>query len=94
MNKFPCTSCGACCRRLNLVTEDILQKNGLKADETGRCENLLDNNKCKIYDDRPELCIVDHKKWKINPDFYYKVVAKTCNKWMDEDKSPYERVKL
>ena len=79
---------------LNLVTKDILRKYGLKADKTGRCENLLDNNKCKIYDDRPEMCIVNHKKWKINPDSYYKIVAETCNKWMDEDNSPYERVKL
>ena len=40
------------------------------------------------------MCIVDHRKSKTSPEFYYKIVAETCNKWMDEDNSPYERVKL
>ena len=94
MNKFPCTSCGACCRRLNIVPKEILRKNGLKADSTGRCQHLLKDNKCRIYKNRPQMCVVDHRKTNTNPDVYYKTVADTCNQWMDEDKSPYKRVKL
>tara|TARA_B100000902_G_scaffold57801_1_gene64815 strand:+ start:32633 stop:32917 length:285 start_codon:yes stop_codon:yes gene_type:complete len=94
MSNFPCTSCGACCRRLHLFPKDLIEEHGLKHDQSGRCENLQENNKCRIYEDRPEICIVDHKKYDVDADFYYKVVANSCNTWMEEDKSEYERVKL
>ena len=94
MNNFPCTSCGACCRRLNLFPKQLIEEYGLKHDNTGRCTNLMEDNKSKIYKDRPQICVVDHKKYNVDSEFYYKVVANTCNMWMDEDKSKYDRVKL
>lgn len=94
MNKFPCTSCGACCRRLNLFPKGFIESHGLEADDKGHCVNLNDDNTCRIYEDRPEICIVNHKKYDVDPDFYYATVASSCNIWMDEDNSPYPRVKL
>jgi len=94
MNKFPCTSCGACCRRLNILPEEVIEKNGLSLNDKGHCTNLKEDNTCEIYEDRPEICIVDHSKWDLPKDKYYKEVASICNEWMDEDNSDYERVEL
>lgn len=71
-----------------------MSENNLVSDETGRCSNLMENNLCRIYDDRPDICVVNHKKFDIDPKFYYETVASLCNTWMDEDNSTYERVSL
>ena len=42
-----CNKCGLCCQVANPFT-------GI-----GRCPKLTDDNKCSIYDTRPDICRVD-----------------------------------
>jgi Fe-S-cluster containining protein len=83
MNPFPCTCCGACCRRLWLMNDEVLKKNGLSVNEHGHCTRLRSDNLCSIYDHRPEICRVRS---------HFKETAEVCNRWMDEDNSTSERV--
>ena len=49
--EFNCSGCGICCV--------IAGKSGLMpAKDDGSCKYLTDENKCSIYDERPELCNV------------------------------------
>lgn len=50
---FPCNQCGLCCRNLQGI--EALQEYDLG---NGTCKYLIDN-KCSIYEDRPEICQVD-----------------------------------
>ena len=73
MMKFPCTLCGNCCRSVGKQIEfaRLAKDNGgtspiideilsfpYKVDETGACEKLVDN-KCSVYEDRPDICNVN-----------------------------------
>ncbi len=52
---FNCTKCGACCKVLpKLVAPWLVGKDGT-------CKHLKDN-KCTIYDNRPDIC--NHEKMK------------------------------
>jgi Fe-S-cluster containining protein len=53
---FPCTLCGACCRRLSDVHPDY--RGGLPLNPDGSCGHLVDNL-CAIYAERPDCCRVD-----------------------------------
>ncbi len=85
--KFPCSGCGACCRRIGWMPEEELEKHGLVADATGACINLLPDNSCEIYEDRPDICRVDvqAKQADVDIDTYYRENIRLCNEWMDED---------
>ena len=83
--KFPCTQCGCCCRRVG----DAL-KQGIEfpygAKEDGACE-MLENNMCKVYNDRPTVCNIDSVIKLLGQDKqeYYKESIRLCNKMMNED---------
>ena len=94
MDKFPCTGCGSCCKRVNIAVSTIGENtpdNPLYFpytwDETGKCEMLDDNNKCKVYDNRPTLCNVDKVMELFGEDkeHFYRINAQVCNELMDED---------
>jgi len=56
MSKWKCRECGDCCRLAFLLfPKELLKKNG-------ECI-YLKNNKCEIYDNRPNVC-----RTKNNPD--------------------------
>ena len=100
--KFPCTGCGACCRHIDLA-EDII----VREDEThpyyfpythkeGVCENLGEDNKCKIYENRPLICRIDDliEYFGMDKEKYYQENIKACHKLIDslglgEDMKPY-----
>jgi len=95
--KFPCSSCGACCRQVDKVVEAIANsknKDNLKEifpydfDESGKCEKLLDDNTCAVYDDRPFICSVDNLNSlvDISKDEFYQMNVDYCNALMDEQK--------
>ncbi len=81
---FPCTSCGLCCRLVVNVIPEL-------AKEDGSCIHLDDENQCKIYDSRPEVCRVSfaiHRKrvdsgednFSCNTEEeYFKANADVCN---------------
>jgi Fe-S-cluster containining protein len=93
-NKFPCVGCGACCRKLNLLSEEQLKEVNLKAREDGSCVNLNEDNSCAVYEDRPEICIVSNRGTGYTTEEYHKMVAEICNEWMDEEGSDYPRINL
>ena len=65
---FPCTCCGQCCRRIDKAVENFKTLSSkypelnLDTDfpyswsESGVCSMLDDNNRCKCYDSRPQVC--------------------------------------
>lgn len=94
---FPCTGCGACCRRskqsveaLNITDPDNEFYFPYKWDETGRCEMLTDDNKCLIYKNRPTVCNIDKTiaLSGVDKEMFYEATISTCNKAMDEDNMP------
>jgi Fe-S-cluster containining protein len=85
-SKFPCVGCGACCRKLNLLSEKQLKEVNLEAREDGSCVNLNEDNSCAVYENRPEICIVSNRGTEHT--------AAICNEWMDEEGSDYPRIKL
>ena len=89
--KFACSSCGACCKRIGAVKEKFKELNfPYQVNEEGVCEMLGEDNKCKVYESRPDVCRTD----KVYENFfeeqmtkleYYKENAKGCNEFMQED---------
>jgi Fe-S-cluster containining protein len=94
MNSFPCSGCGLCCTRINIIGEAYGKEVFPYGwDETGRCEKLTDDNRCSIYDSRPLICSVDgmydaeyHKE--MTRAEFYRMNAEICNEWMDENNLP------
>jgi uncharacterized protein len=96
---FPCTGCGACCRKIGSVLEPIMDMdfpegsvgNLLKIfpypfDEKGACSQL-DGNLCKVYEDRPLVCRIDDLGAALGmnmQDFYSNNITR-CNELMDEE---------
>ena len=91
---FPCTSCGACCRRISLA----VAYHGVKPpthplhfpyswDEEGVCEHLRPDNTCRVYEIRPLICNVEAYARYIGADMksFFALNAKACNKLMDAD---------
>lgn len=100
MTKFPCSGCGACCRKINVaVANSKMLSNMLEVelpfpygwDEKGVCE-MLEDNRCKVYETRPLLCRVDDlgklfkKKSILNKRKFHKLTARACNILIDEFK--------
>ena len=97
MANFPCTGCGACCKRVgnleaHLVKDD--QESMLyfpySWDENGVCENLnLEDNSCKVYETRPTICNIDKMFQFVQNGMskkeFYDVNIFLCNKMIDED---------
>lgn len=94
MNKFPCSGCGLCCKRLNTIKYEIPKSIfPYNWDESGRCEMLTDDDKCAVYDDRPLICNIDRMydtvhNGSMTREDYHMMNAIICNKWMDENNLP------
>ena len=97
MNDFPCMGCGSCCRRISQVVNHykVSSKNDVyyfpyKWDENGVCENLTEDNKCLVYDNRPLICNINacakHHNLDMN-DFHARNI-RACNHLMDLDGLP------
>jgi Fe-S-cluster containining protein len=96
---YPCTKCGACCRKISSVIENLgLHAEDMESafyfpytcDATGACENLQPDMSCKVYNDRPLICNIDRLIDKLSLDkesFYAENVA-ACNTLMDLEKLP------
>jgi Fe-S-cluster containining protein len=88
---FPCTSCGACCRHIDRAKELINANPELNFpytwDETGKCEMLGEDNRCKVYDNRPLLCNIDEfmKFYEISKKKFYKLNINACHLLMKEE---------
>lgn len=95
MNKFPCTGCGSCCKRIDRLIDNINlfpkeQQELLHfpyKHEDGVCENLMEDNKCAIYENRPLICNIDKfiEVFELDKIQFYTDNINVCNKIMDED---------
>ena len=88
--KFPCTGCGCCCKRVGTVKQFLTEEEfPYNSNEDGSCEMLIDD-KCSVYDNRPDICDVYKMFLKSDMDIkeYYKLNIEQCNKFMDEDNIP------
>lgn len=62
---FPCTGCGACCRVIHHADNIIVRDDPTHpyyfpyTHKEGVCENLGEDNKCKIYETRPLICRIE-----------------------------------
>lgn len=75
--KFECSQCGECCKHINLIPQLVDFDNGF-----GVCVYLKDN-KCTIYEKRPEICRVDvmYEKYyadQFNREEFYRLNEKVC----------------
>ena len=89
--KFPCTSCGQCCRKLNLALEtdynnvvlnEIRDNFPYKTLKDGSCEMLTEDGLCSVYETRPIFCNV--AKSALLAGFtdlnaFYRTAAEYCN---------------
>ena len=81
---FPCIKCGECCRHINEVPQlaEFDTENGV-------CVHLKDN-KCDIYDHRPEICNVDlmYEKYfseRFSREEFYKMNEDVCRVLTSKD---------
>ncbi len=76
---FKCTQCGACCKILPRLVAPWL------VDESGVCRHLKDN-KCTIYDNRPDICNRDKMRPLYNnlTDSEYDELSEKCCKELEE----------
>ena len=75
---YNCAQCGNCCRHVDLIEEMCQFDRG-----DGVCKYLLSNNKCAIYENRPNLCngeYVYYRYYKnISVDEYHEIIKSYCN---------------
>jgi Fe-S-cluster containining protein len=88
---FPCTKCGGCCKNIGWIKSRYSEEEfPYKLDEKGDCEMLIEN-KCSIYNDRPEICRFDKMALKLNIDKkeFYNMNIIFCNNYMQVHNIPF-----
>jgi Fe-S-cluster containining protein len=81
---FKCDCCGLCCRSLKKVPA---LRNFDRGD--GVCINLGDDNLCRIYNDRPEICNVELMYERVFSNYcskedFFRMNEKQCKKIKEE----------
>lgn len=94
--KFPCTGCGACCKRIVKVLANIEELDEVNREKlkfpynhtNGVCEMLMEDNKCAVYEDRPLICNFDKfvNEYGLDRVPFFNLIIKHCNEMIDEDK--------
>jgi Fe-S-cluster containining protein len=102
MSSFPCSGCGLCCKLVGAAVtgaKALIAAGNNKADvlevanfpysfnDHGHCENLNQDNTCKIYDHRPDICQIDkvwekHHQHEMTKEQYFQSAAIVCNSLM------------
>lgn len=83
---FPCTGCGACCRRIGLLPETRYLDRG-----DGACRYFDDAQKsCGIYEHRPLICRVEqyydaHFAQSYSWDKFVELNLEVCNQLAAQD---------
>ena len=76
--------------------KDILEFPYATKPGTNVCSQLDADNRCSVYDTRPEICNIrksfDNYRASASLRAHYVNNAKECNKMMDEDKSGAQRI--
>lgn len=73
-DKFPCSGCGICCRHVGEMVKVARQVQGqgiskpyvdevaafpYEFDKSGRCSQLSEDNRCLVYEGRPDVCNIE-----------------------------------
>lgn len=93
MKDFPCTSCGCCCKRIDILkrSEEVNDPESVfyfsYKETNGVCENLTPDNRCGIYETRPLICNVTRlaETLELDKTTFFQQNALACNIFMDED---------
>lgn len=89
--EFNCSSCGACCKRIGAVRDKFKELNfPYDVNEKGWCKMLGEDNRCKVYENRPDICRIaktfdNFFSKTMTKAEYYTMNTKLCNEWMRED---------
>ena len=89
-----CTKCGACCKKASVdayngFTRSFYEKvlniklEELQTKKNGDCINLLDDNSCAIYEDRPLICRYGNDKLHIGPNTLQDLLKYTEREYLD-----------
>lgn len=95
---FPCISCGLCCSAIGKDIDEakkttsqnpvsvMLREFPHSYDNNGRCEMLGEDNKCTIYNTRPDICNIKKIAYRLNlnPIEFYKHNAMSCNELLEK----------
>lgn len=91
--EFNCSSCGACCKRIGALKDKFKELNfPYDVNEKGWCTMLDENNKCKVYNNRPDICSMEKmfysvfQKSGMTKKQTYLENTKMCNQYIKEDK--------
>lgn len=101
--EFPCTGCGACCRKISNILSTIEQYRSFpvmyeaiknfpySVNSDGSCSKLEDNA-CSVYDNRPLLCNVKELGIESGYDLpaWFELNALSCNALIREEGLPDE----
>lgn len=81
--EYPCTACGCCCRKV-VAIEGVFPAEWVGDD--GVCVKLGEDNRCSIYETRPECCRVGYMLdvSGLTEREYKEATAKLCNALMKE----------
>ena len=91
-SSFPCTQCGACCRRTA-----VLQIYGLPVTDEGDCTHLVETTDaegqtvyaCDIYAARPDICRIGYSRPEnMSVERYTELTIAQCNAFQAEDEMP------
>ncbi len=88
---FKCSGCGCCCNRVGEAVKKTshipLLQFPYKWDDKGKCEMLLSDNTCMVYDNRPLICNVDALAdlFLLNKEEFYKENYRSCFAMQDID---------
>ena len=83
--RFPCTSCGECCRRVGAIkARGMWFPYEVRAD--GGCEKLGDDGRCTVYEKRPLICNIGRmgRMGGLNEAEWFRVNALACNAMIEE----------
>lgn len=95
MTAFPCNGCGACCRRVasavdNAIALGLITEFPYPIMPDGSCSQLTQDNRCAVYETRPDICrvdmMIDH--FGMNRDEGYALTISFCNQFKQEDGLP------
>ena len=83
-------NCGACCRALKEPAKNffIAAQMRLMDRGDGVCKHLGNDNRCRIYNNRPNLCVI--KQWKYTDE----QIKSACNVLIDKYRPEVSRFAL
>jgi Fe-S-cluster containining protein len=95
MDSFPCTSCGLCCKHVdvllkygsdNVILQELIDRFPYKPKLDGSCSQLDNQNRCLVYNNRPLMCNIKLVGILLKQPMeeYFKLNIQICNAMIRE----------